>query len=254
MTNTPNLDIEHLQPNAAQPEVVVNEALDAFDAKITAPVVVDITSLNSASLTQDEQAAGSIFIITPSGSPGPSAAIAVAFAPFGMGNFTVVNDTAFPVTLEVSGQPLPIPVLGVGSTGIFCNDGTNVRAVAGGTTTGILASLMASEDLAAGDLVSLHNSGGATKMRLADATDDTKPAHGFVKSAVLTGATGLFFGSGQMNDAVAGLTDGAVYYLDTAGGQVTAVAPSVSGNIVQEVGVALSPTSLAFFPKGSVLL
>lgn len=109
--------------------------------------------------------------------------------------------------------------------------------------------LTASQDLAAGDLVNIHTVAGASKMRLADADDTTKPAHGFVKAAVANGALGAFYGPGQVNDAVAGLTPGATYWLSTVAGGLVAAAPSTTLNGQQEVGQALSATKLLFAPK-----
>lgn len=112
----------------------------------------------------------------------------------------------------------------------------------------------ASQTLAAGDLINLHTVTGALRMRKADATDETKPAHGFVKAAVTSGSSGTFFGPGQVNDVVSGLTPGAGYFLATTAGGVTTTAPSTAGNIVQEVGQAISATSLLFDPLDAVQL
>jgi hypothetical protein len=251
---SPNLNIEHLQPNAAQPEVVVDAAIDALDAKITAGVSVVVGHTNAAVLTQDDQAAGSIFMLIPGGSPGPTADCTVTFAAFGMGLFAVHNKTAFPATLQVAAQPATPPVLQAGLVGIFYSDGVNVVSVAGGSAGGLIAGLPATEDLAAGDLVNVFTSGGAAKMQKANATDASKPVQGFVLSIVLTGNSGVWYGGAQINNGLSGLTPGAVYYLDTTAGGVTDTPPSSSGNIVQEVGVALNATTLAFFPKGFVQL
>lgn len=253
---SPNLDIEHLQENAVEPEVVVDEAIDAFDKKITGAVSVVVGHTNAAALTQAEQAQGSIFVLVPGGSPGPTADSTVDFAAFGMGLFTVHNKLSFNATLQIASQPMMAPVLGPGLVGLFDCDGVNVVAVAGSVSTGggIIATLPTTQDLVSGDIVNIFTSGGVAKMRKADATDASKPAQGFVLSAILTGASGVFYGGGQLNNGRSALTPGAVYYLDTTAGGVVAVAPSTSGNIVQEVGMALSATVLAFFPKGFVQL
>jgi hypothetical protein len=108
--------------------------------------------------------------------------------------------------------------------------------------------LIASEDLASGDLVNLHTVTGAVRMRKADADDTSKPAHGFVRAAVATAATGKFYGPGRTNNALSGLTPGATYWLSTAAGGVAGAAPSGAGNSNQEVGQALSATELLFAP------
>lgn len=105
------------------------------------------------------------------------------------------------------------------------------------------ALIEASENLAAGDLVNIHNDSGA-KVRKADATTAGKVAHGFVLSAVTSGQNATVYFEGS-NDQVTGLTPGD-QFLATSAGLPTAAAPSGSGNVVQRVGVATSATSLNF--------
>lgn len=136
---SPNLDIAHLDANADQPEVVVNTAIDAIDAKITDAVVVAFGS-NTVSLSQDQQVAGSIFHLT-TGSPGPTGACTLDFAAFGMGNFTVINDLGQACTLQISGQPLSAPVIADGTSGTFASDGTNVRQVGAAAASSSVADI-----------------------------------------------------------------------------------------------------------------
>lgn len=105
------------------------------------------------------------------------------------------------------------------------------------------ASIQASENLAAGDFVNIHNSGGA-RVRKADATTTGKEAHGFVLGAVSSGANATVYFEGS-NTAVSGMTPGTVFLHTTAGG-ATGTAPSGSGNVVQKLGVATSATSVNF--------
>lgn len=109
------------------------------------------------------------------------------------------------------------------------------------------ATMTASETLAAGNFVNIHASSGA-KIRKANATDDTKRCDAFVAAGITSGASGAVTFPGQKLTGLSGLTPGAVYYLDTTGGAITDTAPSSSGNLVQEVGVALSATELLFKP------
>lgn len=111
----------------------------------------------------------------------------------------------------------------------------------------------ASEALAAGDLVNLWTDTGAVKVRKADATTAGKEAVGFVLAAVESAANATVYFDGSIS-GLTGLTPGARYYLATSAGGVVSTAPSSSGNIVQEVGYALSDTSLTFEPKASVKL
>ncbi len=106
------------------------------------------------------------------------------------------------------------------------------------------ASIQASENLAAGDLVNVWDNAGAFRVRKADATTQGKEAHGFVLSAVTSGnnATVYFEGS---NTQVSGLTAG-YQYLQTSAGTAGSSAPSGSGNVVQLVGYATAATVLNF--------
>lgn len=105
------------------------------------------------------------------------------------------------------------------------------------------AVVVASEALAAGDLVNIWNSTGA-KVRKADATTAGKEAHGFVKASVLSAGNATVYFEGS-NPGVSGLTPG-VQYLTTTAGTSSATPPSGSGNVVQRVGFAPSATVLNF--------
>lgn len=101
----------------------------------------------------------------------------------------------------------------------------------------------ASEALAAGDWVNVWNSTGA-KVRKADATTAGKEAHGFVLAAVANGAPALVYFEGT-NTQVTGQTPGPVFLQTTAGTGGSTI-PSASGNVVQNLGVALSATEVNF--------
>lgn len=126
MTGSPNLDITHLEPNSAQPEVPVNDAIDKLDDKITGRVVVSFDAGNTVTLTQDQQALGSIFLLSTA-SPGPSGAVTLNFAAFGMGIFTVENETGFLATIKVTGQAGTLPTLAYKAIALFQSDGARVQ-------------------------------------------------------------------------------------------------------------------------------
>lgn len=110
----------------------------------------------------------------------------------------------------------------------------------------------AGETLSAGDLIYMDSTPEAFK---ADANSDSKAAIGFVLSGITAAATGTaYFGSGVIT-GLSGLTAGSKYYLSatTPGGIVT-TKPSGSGDIIQQVGVALSTTELYFEPQDAILL
>jgi len=104
------------------------------------------------------------------------------------------------------------------------------------------------ENLTAGHFVNLYNDGGVTKARRADATDNAKPAHGFVKANVTAPANATVFILGVVNANRSGLTVGNRYFLNTTAGGVTDdVSAFASGAIVQELGYAISATELLTF-------
>lgn len=105
-------------------------------------------------------------------------------------------------------------------------------------------SIQASENLTAGDIVNLWSNAGSLRVRKADATTAGKEAHGFVQSAITSGASGVVTFDGSIS-GLSGLTVGPVYLSTTPGG-VTGTVPSTAGNVVQQVGYATSATTLVF--------
>lgn len=110
----------------------------------------------------------------------------------------------------------------------------------------------AGETLAAGDLIYLDSAPEAFK---ADANTDSKAAIGFVLAGITAAATGTaYFGSGIIS-GLSGLTPGAKYYLSaTTPGGIATTKPSGAGDIIQQIGVALSATELYFEPQDAILL
>jgi len=112
-------------------------------------------------------------------------------------------------------------------------------------------SITTSEALAAGDIVNVHNSTGA-KVRKADASVAGKEAHGFVLAAFGSGVAATVYFEGT-NTQVSGQTPGPVF-LSTTPGVASAAAPSATGNVVQRIGFATSPTSINFQSQPPVVL
>lgn len=106
------------------------------------------------------------------------------------------------------------------------------------------AAIVASEALAAGDLVNVWNNSGTANVRKADASTAGKEAHGFVLSAVASGSTATVYFEGT-NTQMTGLTPGR-QYLSTTPGKCSATAPTGSGQVVQVVGFAISATAMNF--------
>lgn len=105
----------------------------------------------------------------------------------------------------------------------------------------------ASETLAGGALVNLWLDGSDLKARNADATTTGKPAHGFVNEGAAADADATVIFDGTIS-GLSGLTIGAEYVLSTTPGGVVALAsaPAATGNLYQQVGVAVSATELVF--------
>ena len=106
------------------------------------------------------------------------------------------------------------------------------------------ASIVTSEDVAAGDYINIYDVTGTATCRKADATTAGKRAYGFVLAAALSGANATVYFEGS-NDQVTGQTAGEVF-LSTTPGLGTSTAPSTTGNIVQSIGIATSATSVNF--------
>ena len=113
-------------------------------------------------------------------------------------------------------------------------------------------SILASENLAAGDLVNIYDNAGTANVRKADATTAGKEAMGFVLSAVTAAANATVYFEGS-NTSVTGRTPGK-QYLATTAGTTTTTAPSATGNIVQQVGIATSATSINVEFQTSIVL
>lgn len=110
------------------------------------------------------------------------------------------------------------------------------------------AVLTASENLAAGDLVNVWNDSSEPSARKADASDNTKPAHGFVTDTVTATNPVTVYFSGRI-DGLGSVTPGATQYLSETAGLTTETAPTGSGKIVQQVGVAVGDNSIVFAPQ-----
>ena len=145
--------------------------------------------------------------------------------------------TEVAATVTSAGAGSDGDLVALDSTGRLDN---SVMPVGIGTDTKTIA---ASESLAAGDWVNVWNSTGA-KVRKADATTAGKEAHGFVLAAVSSGANALVYFEGT-NTQVSGQTPGPVF-LQTTAGTGGATIPSASGNVVQNLGVAVSATEVNF--------
>lgn len=95
----------------------------------------------------------------------------------------------------------------------------------------------ATEILPSNSMVNMYPGG----VRLADRSDISKKANGFVKTTVALGAVATIFSDG-LSDGRNGLTPGAEYFLGPTPGSVSATPPdpatAPAGTIRQRIGVA----------------
>jgi len=103
-------------------------------------------------------------------------------------------------------------------------------------------SVLASEDLLAGDFVHIYDNAGTANVRKADATLPGKHAMGYVTVGVTTGSNAQVYFEG-MNSNQVGLTIGKVYLATTAG-LATNTVPTTAGQILQVLGNAFNATQV----------
>lgn len=115
------------------------------------------------------------------------------------------------------------------------------------------AAVVASEALAAGDLVNIYNNAGTANARKADASTSGKEAHGFVLSAVASGATATVYFEGT-NTQMTGMTPGVQFLSGVTAGKTSSAAATGTGKIVQRVGYAISATAMNFDAFDPIIL
>lgn len=104
-------------------------------------------------------------------------------------------------------------------------------------------SMVASENLSAGDFVNFWNDTGTIKMRKATNTGIATRADGYVKAGVTSGNSGTVYRDNGLLTGLSSLTVGSRYFLGTSGA-VTTTIPTGSASIVQPLGTAQTTTSL----------
>jgi len=94
--------------------------------------------------------------------------------------------------------------------------------------------------LSYGKIVNLYLSGGKIAAQYADATNNTKPAHGIVNQpqGIVNGEFGEVVVVEGYSMGIAGTTFGLYYYLST-NGDVQSTRPAAAGSIVQPCGFGL---------------
>ena len=112
--------------------------------------------------------------------------------------------------------------------------------------SGVL-SVVASEALADGDLVNIWINTGVANVRKADGATTGKWADGYVLAAYASSATAVVYTKG-VNTHMTCLTVGKQRVSTWTAGKTQSTMPATSGHTAQEVGFALTTTSMLFVP------
>jgi hypothetical protein len=112
----------------------------------------------------------------------------------------------------------------------------------------------ASENILPGAAINLFPQLGILFARNANATTGAKPCDGFCSqpAGILAGGIGEVILNNGINTNLAGLVPGSRYFLGTANGSYTTVAPVAAGNLQQSLGIAIDSGSLVFFTGNQV--
>lgn len=106
-------------------------------------------------------------------------------------------------------------------------------------------SILAAENLSAGNVVEVFNNAGTPNVRKADASNG-RLAKGFVLGSVTSGQNATVYFEGTVT-GLTGLTPGDKLFLSaSSAGAVTATAPTTANHYVQPVGYAITTTTFSF--------
>ena len=128
-------------------------------------------------------------------------------------------------------------------------DGTgrlDISFMPSGLGASVSPTVTASAAISAGMLTNIYNNAGVLSVRPADNTNAASFANSFATAAIAAAATGTVTLTG-ICAGMTGMTAGVTQYLGTAGG-VTTTPPTTVNYLVQEVGFALSTTTMEFAP------
>lgn len=103
---------------------------------------------------------------------------------------------------------------------------------------------VASVAITRGQVINLFNNAGVLSGRLAVATSATTMAHGVANSDAAIGERFEMNWLRGTIDSIGGLTLGTLYWLSTTAGAIQNTAPVAAGQIQQQVGLALTASTL----------
>jgi hypothetical protein len=110
------------------------------------------------------------------------------------------------------------------------------------------ATVIASEDIAAGDYVNVYDNAGTPGVRLADATNPAKFATGYAPAAIDNGDPGVVRSLAAGNASTAPAQSGEAWLSVTVPGGYQFTRPVNSGEIVQSLGIAVEAVGVFAVP------
>ena len=146
---------------------------------------------------------------------------------------------------------------GASSAGAIPALGTDGRFDLSLMPTGIAPDVLvavASDNLSAGMFVNVWDDNGTISIRRADASTAGKESDGFVLESATAGEQVMMYFEGR-NTSLADLVPGKRYYLSTTNpGMPSDTVPVGTGNVVQYLGRAVSPTTIAYEGTDGIIL
>ena len=128
-----NLSLSQVTASQNNKEVTINDQAGELDAALTDTVTYGVTSSNARTLTDAEFQRFHFLTIDEDGGDPADAAITLTVPAVKRGLFLLTNDTAFDVTVTISGQPVTAPVIAAGDVALLSCDGTNALQPAAGS-------------------------------------------------------------------------------------------------------------------------
>lgn len=130
-----------------------------------------------------------------------------------------------------------------------------LESLSGGSLAGVVQlseNIVATEDMQEGMFVNIWNNAGSAGARKSDSTVPGRHVHGFILNAVTAGNAVTVYFAG-LNDKCNSLVIGD-HYLSSEPGRTSPFTPSMTGHVLQTVGLAISPTRMIFNPSDPVTL
>lgn len=218
MTTTTNLNIGLIDTNQSQKEVTANEAIQALENAITETLDVECTDATGGNVVADDDYRECICLRLTAGSPGPATTVEVEL-PAIKRAILVRNECGQDADVYCSGD-LSVVTVANGATALLYNDGTTVRNVAGGSS-----------------------SGATTFLGLTDAPASYSGA-ALKQVRVNAGATGLEF---VTPDSYIGISEKSDDYTLVAGDDFTLIAM----NKATDVTLTVPEDASVLFPSGT---